>query len=46
MDEDVLPDSFRQYVIANMLPAYDKKAYLPTTGYNRVEIVLDPCGQA
>ncbi len=37
-DGNALPDSFRQYVVANMMIAQDKKAYLTTTGYNRNEI--------
>ncbi len=37
-DTDALPDSFRQYVVANMMVAQDKKAYLTTTGYNRNEL--------
>ena len=31
-------DSLRQYVVARMMVAHDKKAYLITTGYNRIEL--------
>ena len=31
-------DSLRQYVVARMMVAHDKKAYLTTTGYNRIEL--------
>ena len=37
-DADSLPDSLRQYVVARMMVAHDKKAYLTTTGYNRIEL--------
>ena len=37
-DADTLPDSLRQYVVARMMVAHDKKAYLTTTGYNRIEL--------
>ena len=37
-DEDSLVDSFRQYVISNLMVAHDSKAYLTTTGYNRNEL--------
>ena len=36
-----MPDSFRQYVLTNLMLAYDKKAYMTTTGYNRVELDLN-----
>lgn len=39
-EEDALPDSFRQYVVANMIYVLDSKAYLLTNGYNRHEFVL------
>lgn len=41
LEEDILPDSFRQYVLTNLMLAYDKKAYMTTTGYNRVELDLN-----
>ena len=37
-DADTLPDSLRHYVVARMMVAHDKKAYLTTTGYNRIEL--------
>ncbi len=37
-DADSLPVSLRQYVVARMMVAHDKKAYLTTTGYNRIEL--------
>ena len=37
-DEDALPDSFRQFVIANMMTIQENKAYITTTGYNRNEL--------
>ena len=37
-DADSLPDSLLQYVVARMMVAHDKKAYLTTTGYNRIEL--------
>ena len=39
-DEDALPDSFRQYIVANMVSVLDRKAFLITTGYNRHEFVF------
>lgn len=39
-EEDALPDSFREYVVANMMSVLDHKAYLLTTGYNRHEFVF------
>ena len=39
-DEDTRPDSFRQYLIANMISALDIKTYIVTTGYNRNEFVF------
>lgn len=41
LEEDILPDSFRQYVLTNLMLAYDKKAFMTTTGYNRVELDLN-----
>ena len=35
-DADSLPVSLRQYVVARMMVAHDKKASLTTTGYNRI----------
>ena len=37
-DEDAFPDSFRQYVVANLMSVQENKAYLTTTGYNRNEL--------
>ena len=37
-DADSLPVSLRQYVVARMMVVHDKKAYLTTTGYNRIEL--------
>lgn len=37
-DADSLPVSLRHYVVARMMVAHDKKAYLTTTGYNRIEL--------
>ena len=39
-DDDALPDSFRQYVVANMTSVLDNKVHLVTTGYNRHEFVF------
>lgn len=39
-DEDARPDSFRQYLVTNMISALDIKTYLVTTGYNRNEFVF------
>lgn len=36
-DSDTLPDSFRQYIVSNMINALDNKAHIRTTGYNRNE---------
>ncbi|MBR5381132.1 MAG: hypothetical protein IK136_00775 [Oscillospiraceae bacterium] len=42
-DEDALADSFRQYVVANMMTTQKTKAYMTTTGYNRNELFFaDP----
>ena len=38
-DTDTLPDSFREYVVANlMIAAQEYKSYITTTGYNRNEL--------
>ena len=37
-DEEALPDSFRQYVVASLMSMQEKKAYMTTTGYNRIEL--------
>ena len=37
-DADSLPVSLWQYVVARMMVVHDKKAYLTTTGYNRIEL--------
>ncbi len=37
-DEDALADSFRQYVVANMMVNLKTKAYVTTIGYNRNEL--------
>ena len=39
-DDEAFPDSFRQYVVANMILLLDSKVHLVTTGYNRLEFVL------
>ena len=40
---DAKVDSFRQYVVANMMLSIDNKAYITTTGYNRNELFFpDP----
>ena len=39
-DEEARPDSFRQYLVTNMISALDIKTYLVTTGYNRNEFVF------
>ena len=39
-EEDALPSSFRQYVVANMISVLESKAYLVNTGYNRHEFVF------
>ena len=39
-EEDALPASFRQYVVANMISVLESKAYLVNTGYNRHEFVF------
>ena len=36
-----MPDSFRQYVLTDLMLTYDKKAFMTTTGYNRVELDLN-----
>ena len=42
-EEDAKVDSFRQYVVANMMLSIDNKAYITTTGYNRNELFFpDP----
>ena len=40
-DEDALPDSFQQYVVANLMAVQENKAYLTTTGYNRIELFME-----
>ena len=37
-DTDAMTDSFRQYVVANLMVVQDCKAYMTTTGYNRIEL--------
>ncbi len=37
-DSNALPDSFRQFIVANMMEAHQNKIYLVTTGYNRIEL--------
>ena len=39
-EENALPDSFRHYVVSNMVSQLDHKSYLVTTGYNRHEFVF------
>ena len=36
--EDERVDSFRQYVVSNLMITQENKAYILTTGYNRVEL--------
>jgi len=37
-DSDALPDSFRQFIVANMMESHRNKIYMVTTGYNRIEL--------
>ena len=39
-DEEARPDSFRQYLVANMISVLEIKTFLVTTGYNRSEFVF------
>lgn len=37
-DSDAIPDSFNQYMVSNLMVVQENKAYMLTTGYNRIEM--------